>query len=60
MDEIKDTKNLIYIAQERAFAPGCSSGWKKIIQPKSIKNGRLVGLIVSDKLMKAINKEMEK
>lgn len=58
MSEEMKPNNLIYIAQERAFAPGISKGWKKIIQPSWLKHGRLVGVNVSDELMRLIEKEL--
>ena len=55
-----NSKNLIYIAQERAFATNSSSGWRRVIKPSYIKNGRLVSLNVSDELMHLIEEEQDK
>lgn len=59
-EEEIDTKNLIYIAQENALAPGISKGWRKIIKPKWLKNGRLIAVNVSDETMDAIEKDRRK
>lgn len=57
--EYLSSKNLIYIAQERAMAPGVSVGWTRVIKPPHVKNGRLIALHVSDEIMKLIEKQSE-
>lgn len=53
-------KNLIYIAQEKAFAPHIAKGWWKIIPAPHTRNGRLVGLNIPSKLMKEIEEHWKK
>ncbi|GEM_PF-1991497 len=59
---IISTKNLIYIAQERAFATNISSAsaWPKICKPRGVKHGRLKALNVSDETMAMIERDIEK
>ena len=48
-------RNLIYIAQERAFAPGIAGEWPKIIKHPKSKNGRLVAVNLTNTLMRKID-----
>ncbi len=52
-------KVTVYIAQERAFAPGIVKEWPKVIPHPTDKNGRLVKVEFSERGNKRLIKKLE-